>query len=751
MAKRIYEKARELGVESKELLKMLQDMGFEPKTASSSCTEKMEKALAEKLGEKATQPEKQGEKEPIKEKETAEDTTRKARRDAILKKIGMATGAKVSKRITVEVEPEPKTAKPKTEVPKTVEVETRPKRKDRKKLKPLRVIEHLSPRELAEVMSLDVKEVLRACMAFGVMATANQRLDLDVIETVAEELGFFAILVDEDEFRAPPEVEKVEEPEKESEKIATEDEKPEPKKPKKKKKKKKEHLPGEIKRPPVVTVMGHVDHGKTTLLDYIRKTNVVAGEKGGITQHIGAYSVETEHGKITFVDTPGHEAFTAIRARGADITDIVVLVISQDDGVMPQTKEAIRHAKAADVPIIVAINKMDLPGASSEKVKNELALQEVMVEDWGGDVLCADISALTGEGVEQLLELISLQAEMMELSANPEGAAEGVVVEALLDKFRGATATILVKKGTLKQGDSIVAGSCPGRVRSMEDERGKRLEEAGPSTPVVITGLNCVPQAGEPFKAVKNDIVAREIAEKRRAEDESKREGVAPREAMTLEDFYALFEGGKTKELNIVLKTDVDGSAEAIRNVLENLGNEEVGVKLINVDVGDISENDVLLAKASDGVVLGFNVKPDNRAKKAAKHEKVDIKLYSVIYELEADVRAALEGLLEPEVVENKIGVVEIKEIFRIPRVGDIAGCVVREGAVRRGAKIEIVRAEEVIGQAEVKGLKRYKDDVKEVAEGVECGIEIGGFKDFKVGDILNVIEVEKITRRLEK
>jgi len=751
LAKRIYEKARELGIESKELLSILRKLGFEPKTASSSFTEEMEKKLGQHLGDAEERPLTETPEGPSSDDtppESAEDGSRKARRDAILKKIGKATGQPVSPRRTVEVETKPK--KPaKTEVPKTVEVEVRPKKK-RKKLKPLRVIENMTPADLAEIMDSDVRDILRACMSFGIMATANQRLGLDVIEAVAEEMGYFAILVDEKEFKEPeaPPKEEAEAVEEATEiELAEEITEKTKKKKTRKKKAKKEIGPEDEPRAPVVTIMGHVDHGKTTLLDNIRNSNIIAGEKGGITQHIGAYEVETKHGKITFIDTPGHEAFTEMRARGAQVTDIVVLVVSQEDSVMPQTIEAINHADAAEVPIIVAINKMDLVGANPDRVKNELAKHGIVTEDIGGEVLCAEISALKGEGVEHLLELISLQAEIMELAANPNGEAKGIVIEAMLDKFRGATATLLVQEGTLHRGDSIIAGVCPGRIRNMEDERGNKRKEAGPSTPVVVTGLNGVPKAGEIFAVVESDTVARQIAEERIAL--SKSEQVASKD-MTLEDFFSLVEGESVKELPIVLKADVGGSAEAIKDIVENLGNEEVKVKLVHIGVGAITENDVLLAKASEGIVIGFNVKPDNRASKIAKNEKVDIKLYDVIYELEADVRAALEGMLEPEIVEEKIGVVEVRQLFKLPKVGTIVGCYVQDGAVRRGSKVEVLRAGEVIGQGTIQSLKRFKDDVSEVAAGFDCGIQVGGFANFVEGDTLIVSEVKEITRRLE-
>lgn len=751
MSKRIYEKAREIGIENKELLNALRELGFDIKTASSSFTDEMNERIKDLDFGKSSQ------------KESADipkkvDIARDARREAILKRMMGKTGSKpASTRKTVESEPpsdHKETPSTKHSVPKTSELELKPKPKKRKKLKPLRVMEKMTPKDLAKTIDIPVSEVLKGCMTFGVMATSNQRLGLDVIEAVCEELGYFAILVSEEGFYAPPILEKIIDEKSEDKTVGTDGEEVLPiidigrqKKAKKKKKKRKKGDKAGASRAPIVTVMGHVDHGKTTLLDYIRNAHVVAGEKGGITQHIGAYEVKTDSGNITFIDTPGHEAFTAMRARGAQFTDIVILVVAQDDGLMPQTKEAINHARAADVPIIIAINKMDLPAANADKVKNELAQNGIMVEDWGGDTLATEISALAGDGVSVLLEQIALQAEMMELTAEAEIPANGVVVEALLDKFRGATATILILEGTLKQGDSIVVGSISGRIRSMEDERGKRLKEAGPSTPVIITGLDGVPQAGDLFEVLPSDSEARKIAEERRKSEHVSEEPIPQK--MTLEDFFALVEGKEAKELPVVLKADVDGSLEAVKNILDNLGNDEVSVNTIYAGVGAINENDVLLASASTAIVLGFNVKPDNRAKKASKKEGVDIQIYDIIYELKADIKASLEGMLEPEMIEERIGTVEIRQVFQISKVGKIAGSFVQDGEVRRNSNVEIVRAGEVIGTGKISQLKRFKDDVKEVSGGFECGIEIEGFKDYQEGDILNVFETKKIIRRL--
>jgi len=786
---RIYEKARELGIPSKELIGQLQKLGFKPKTASSSFTKEMDKALSKTASSKP----KEDEKKQTSGKKSGD--SRRARLDAILKNIGKASGSPVSPQkiaSSEKEEEEEKVPEPKP-VPKTEELEKPPKPKKKKKLLPLKIFEGMTPQELATILDVEVKEILRTCISFGVMITSNQRLELDVIEAVAQEYGYFAILVSKQEFYAPePKIEKEpvgeekeeevieekkdekgkeeedkdeeEEEEVEIKKKTSEEPQEKPKdtktklakgKPKKKPRKKGKKTKGkkgagEQSRAPIVTVMGHVDHGKTTLLDYIRNANVVGGEKGGITQHIGAYEVKTKSGKITFIDTPGHEAFTQMRARGADVTDIVVLVVSQDDGVMPQTKEAIDHAKAADVPIIVAINKMDLPGASADRVKNDLTQHGVVVEDWGGDILNAEISALQGEGVDHLMELILLQAEMMELTADPHKPAKGFVVESELDKFCGAMATLLVLEGTLKVGDSIITGEFSGRIRSMQNDEGDKIKEAKPSTPVYVMGLGGVPQAGEDFYVVENDSKARKIAEKIKEDRELEDTDESSDEAMTLEDFYSLVEKSELKELPLVLKADVDGSLEAIKGLLENIESNEVSIKFVHCGVGAISENDVLLASTSGAVVIGFNVKPDSRAKKAAEKEKVDIKLYGIIYELEEDVKAALSGMLEPDIVEEQIGIAEIRQVFQIPKRGKIAGSYIQNGVVRRGAKVKILRVGEEIGVGEINGLRRFKDDVKEVATGYECGIEISGNTQFKEGDILEIYEVKKIARRLK-
>ncbi len=501
-------------------------------------------------------------------------------------------------------------------------------------------------------------------------------------------------------------------------------------------------------RSAVITIMGHVDHGKTSLLDFIRKSNIIAGESGGITQHIGAYEVEVSAGRITFLDTPGHEAFTAMRARGAQITDIVVLMVAADDSVMPQTVEAIDHARAAGVPIIVAINKMDLPQAKSEPIRQELAKLNLVPEAWGGSTIVVEISAKTGMGIDKLLEMILLQAEMLELKSNPDRRASGVVVESELSRGRGVIVTVLVQKGTLRIGEPFVTGPYNGRVRAMFNERGNPVIEAGPSTPVQVLGASGVPQAGDTFIITADEAEAREIATKRMR---IKREQDLRRaKRVSLKDVYEQIEEGKTKELNLVLKGDVAGSVEALSDALEKISTSEVKVKVIHRGVGSINESDVLLAAASDAIVVGFHVRPDLRARETASRESVDVRLYEVIYEIESDIRKALEGLLEPEITETVSGTVEVKEVFKISGVGQVAGSFVQEGSVKRGDRVRIIRDGVVAYKGVISSLRRFKDDVKEVSSGTECGIKIQDYNDLKTGDLLEAYQVKEVARKLE-
>ncbi|MEO2082457.1 MAG: translation initiation factor IF-2 [Desulfurobacteriaceae bacterium] len=584
--------------------------------------------------------------------------------------------------------------------------------------------EVISVREFAERLGVEPNQLLQDLIALGKFVAINQPIDFETAQKVAEKYGKVVKLEGAEEEEGILEKELEELPDKE------EDLKP---------------------RPPVVTVMGHVDHGKTTLLDYIRNTKVAEREAGGITQHIGASVVEAEtsEGKkrIVFLDTPGHEAFTAMRARGAQVTDIAVLVVAADDGVMPQTVEAINHAKAAGVPIVVAINKIDKPGANPEKVKQELTQHGLIPEDWGGDTVMVPVSAKTGEGVDELLEMIVLQAELMELKANPNKPARGVVLEAKLDKKRGPVATLLVQSGTLKVGDALVAGLYAGKVRAMFDDKGKQIKEAGPAMPVEILGLEGVPLAGDKFYVVKDLETARKIAEKRQ---ELARETALEKEKrVSLEDLFAQMKAGEVKELNVVLKADAQGSIEAIRKSLEELSTDEVKVNIIHAGVGPITENDVLLAAASNAIVIGFNVRPDAAARKAAEREKVEIRTYRVIYDIVDEVKKAMQGLLEPEEKEVYLGSAEVRATFKIPRVGTVAGCYVRGGVIRRNANVRLVRDGVVIYEGKIASLKRFKEDVREVQAGYECGIGLENFNDIKVGDIIECYTIEKVEREL--
>uniref|UniRef100_UPI0025C5DA68 translation initiation factor IF-2 n=1 Tax=Ignavibacterium sp. TaxID=2651167 RepID=UPI0025C5DA68 len=580
--------------------------------------------------------------------------------------------------------------------------------------KKIKVNEFIAVNELANLMNVPVSEVIAKCISMGLMVSINQRLDVETITLVADEFGF------EVEFQKEYTADVLED-------------KPDPE----------ESLKP---RPPVVTIMGHVDHGKTSLLDYIRNTNVVAGEAGGITQHIGAYQVELPEGKlITFLDTPGHEAFTAMRARGAQLTDIVVLVVAADDAVMPQTVEALNHAQAANVPIIVAINKIDKPGANPDKIKQQLADRNLLVEDWGGKYQCVELSAKTGKNIDLLLEKILLEAEILDLKANPDRPARGAVVEAELDKGRGVVATILVQKGTLKVGDPFVAGIYHGRVRAMFDERGNKVKEAPPSTPVQVLGFEGVPQAGDTFVVVESERDAREIALKRQ---QLKREQDQKQvHHLTLDEIAKQISIGGVKELPLIVKGDVDGSVEALSDSFMKLTNQEVVVRVIHKGVGGISESDVLLAAASNAIIIGFNVRPNLNARKLAETQKVDIRLYSVIYDAINEVKSALEGLLSPVLSEEITATVEVREVFKVPKVGTVAGCYVTDGKIARSNKIRIIRDGIVIHQGEILSLKRFKDDVREVDAGYECGISIVNFNDIKVGDIIEgfkIVETKK-------
>ena len=580
----------------------------------------------------------------------------------------------------------------------------------------LKVTEFVTVNELATLMNVPVVKVIDACMNLGLMVSINQRLDAEAMELVAEEFGFKVEFVTADL----------------QETIQEE-----------------EDDPADLsERPPIVTVMGHVDHGKTSLLDYIRDANVIAGEAGGITQHIGAYSVRLDNGSlITFLDTPGHEAFTAMRARGAKVTDMAIIIIAADDAIMPQTREAINHASAAGVPMIFAINKIDKTGANPERIREQLANMNILVEDWGGKYQCQEISAKQGTNVDKLLEKVLLEADLLELRANPNKKASGTVIESSLDKGRGYLATILVQNGTLHQGDVLLSGCCSGKVRAMYNERGQKITQAGPATPASVLGLNGAPPAGELFSAMEDEKEARELAGKR--EQLMRIQGLKTQKHITLEEIGRRIAVGNFQELNIIVKADVDGSIEALSDSLIKLSTEEVQVNVIHKAVGGISESDVLLATASNAIIIGFQVRPSSSARKLAEKEEIEIRLYSVIYDAIDEVKKGIEGMLAPEEKEEITATVEVRETFKISKVGTIAGCMVKEGKITRNAKVRIIRDGIVIYAGTLGSLKRFKDDVKEVQAGYDCGLNIDGYNDIKVGDIVEAYAITEVKRKL--
>ncbi len=583
--------------------------------------------------------------------------------------------------------------------------------------KVLKVTEFVTASEVATMMDVSTTEIISACMSLGIMVTMNQRLDAETLAIVAEEFGYEVDFVTADI----------------EESIVEEEDAPEDLKP----------------RAPIVTVMGHVDHGKTSLLDYIREENVIAGESGGITQHIGAYGVTLENGEtISFLDTPGHEAFTAMRARGAQVTDIAIIVIAADDDIMPQTKEAISHAQAAGVPIVFAINKIDRPTANPEKIKEGLAQMNLLVEDWGGKIQSHDISAKTGAGVKELLEKVLLEAELLELKANPNKAATGTVVEAFLDKGKGYVSTILVQAGTLKIGDYVLAGTTSGKVKAMQDERGKNVSEVGPSRPISILGLDSAPQAGDKFFVLADEREAKQIAARR--SQLQREQSVRTQRHITLDEIGRRIALGEFKELNIILKGDVDGSVEALTDSFQKLSTDEIQVNIIYKAVGPITESDVLLASASDAVIIGFNVRPMGNAKSIAEKEEIDIRMYSIIYDAINDLKDAMEGMLSPEMKEEITGTAEIRETFKISKVGTIAGCMVTTGKLFRNTNIRLIRDGVVIYTGEFASLKRFKDDVKEVAKGYDCGIQIKNYNDIQIGDVIEGFQEVAVKKKLK-
>jgi translation initiation factor IF-2 len=566
------------------------------------------------------------------------------------------------------------------------------------------------------MMNIQPTEIIKACMQLGIFASLNQRLDAETINIISSEFGFEVQFVSADVI----------------EQIAEEEDSPE----------------NMVTRPPVITVMGHVDHGKTSLLDFVRKANVIAGEAGGITQHIGAYSVELANGrKITFLDTPGHEAFTAMRARGAKVTDLAIIVIAADDSVMPQTKEAISHAQAAGVPMIFAFNKIDKPGANSDKIREQLSAMNILVEEWGGKFQSQEISAKKGLNIDALLEKVLLESDMLNLKANPEKRAVGTVIESALDKGRGYVTTLLVEAGTLRVGDAILAGHNSGRVKAMFNERGQKVNEAGPATPVSLLGFEGAPNAGDKFNVMEDEREARNIALKR--QQLQREQSLRTKKHLTIEEIGRRIALGDFKELNLIVKGDVDGSVEALTDSLQKLSTEKIQVRIIHKGVGQISESDVLLASASDAIIIGFQVRPSAPARKIAENEEIQIKLYSIIYKAIEEVKEAMEGMLSARIEEQITGTAEIREVFKITKVGTIAGCMVLDGKIGRTSKVRIIRDGIVIYTGELGSLKRFKDDVKEVVKGYECGLNIDRFNNIEVGDNVEAFEEVEVKQTL--
>lgn len=689
MAKvRIYELAKELEVSSKELITVLMDeFGVEAKNHMSVIDEEDAELIKELYTEQNKDEE--GKKQIVDEYEEKinEDINKELRKNSKKKSHG-------GQRRNESKEEE-----------KTDEV--------------IELDETIVVKDLAEKLKKPVVEVIKGLIFQGVMASVNQEIDFKTAEKLIESYGSFAVLKDNEVIKA------VEDEQEDVEDMMN------------------DSTGSEVKRPPIVTVMGHVDHGKTSLLDAIKRSKVTETEAGGITQHIGAYTVNINDEKITFLDTPGHEAFTAMRARGAQVTDVVILVVAADDGIMPQTVEAINHCKAAEVPMIVAINKVDKEGANIDRVKQELTEYGLVAEDWGGDTVCVPVSARTKQGIDSLLEMVVLTAEMLELKADPKRRARGTVIEAKLDKGRGPVASILVQNGTLKSGDSIIVGTTYGRIRAMVDDKGKKIKAAGPSMPVEILGLSEVPAAGDRFTVVKDEKTARNMAESRK--EKMRQEHFQTSNRVSMENLYSQIQEGKVKELGVIVKADVQGSVEAVRQSIEKLSSDNVKVRVIHGAVGAITETDVTLAYASNAIIIGFNVRPDNNAIAQADKDGVDIKTYRIIYDALDDIKSAMIGMLEPEYVEEVIGRAEARQVYKISNVGTIAGCYVLNGKITRNCSVRVVRDGIVITESTLASLKRFKDDVKEAAAGYECGLSIEKFNDIKEGDIIEAFVMKEV------
>lgn len=690
---RIYELSKELGRSSKELIALLHDeFGITVKNHMSVIDEEDANLIKEMLSEDNDKNNDDKKSDLVEEYEEMIDSSIKVRKS---KKVKSKNGEEVSSNAAGEKKQEFEDI---IEISKTITV-----------------------KELSEKLKKPTTEVIKQLMFMGVMAAINQEIDFQTASKVASKFNIEVI-------------QKAEEADKKELKSEFESEFEDDKN---------EDESKWIKRPPVVTVMGHVDHGKTSLLDAIRKSSVTATEAGGITQHIGAYTVKMNDGKVTFLDTPGHEAFTAMRARGAEITDVVILVVAADDGIMPQTEEAINHCKAAKVPIVVAINKIDKPGANVDRVKQELTEYGLVPEDWGGDTICVPVSAKTKEGLDNLIEMTILTADVMELKADPKRHARGTVIEGKFDKGRGPVASLIVQNGTLKVGNSILVGSTYGRIRAMFDDKGKKIKSAGPSVPVEVLGLSNVPEAGDKFNVVKDEKTARNMAETR--VEKLRSVNLTSKHKVSLEDLYKQIQEGKVKELSIIVKADVQGSVEAVKQSFEKLSNDTVKVRIIHGAVGAITETDVILASASNAIIIGFNVRPDNNASALAEKENVDIKTYRVIYNAIDDIKAAMVGMLDPEFKEEVIGNAEIRHIYKISSVGTVAGCYVTSGKIVRNGSVRVVRDGIVVLEGQLASLKRFKDDAKEVAKGFECGLTIENFNDIKEGDVIEAFQMVKV------
>lgn len=711
---RIYELAKQLGVTNKELLAKLPDLGIAAKSHASSLNPEQARAVAAvfkpELLEKARAdiPDAPVPKKPtVKAKEEPKPAAKQEKSDGPPKVVSK----KVAKKIRAQAKADRRAAIEQDRIEEAEAAAAAPPK--------ITVREGTTVKELAEKLNVNPSVLIQTFMNAGAMVSLNQRVDLELAELAADEHGF---VLEKEQLYKSDELDKADEKGKYE----------------------------EIVRPPVVTVMGHVDHGKTALLDYIRKANVVAGEAGGITQHIGAYTVESDTGKVTFIDTPGHAAFTAMRARGASVTDIVILVVAADDGVMPQTEEAIHHAQAANVPIIVAINKCDLPAANADRVRKELADRNLVPEDWGGETIMVEVSAITGENIDKLLELLTLQSEMLELKAAPDAPARGVIIEAQLDKAMGPLGTVLVRQGTLRVGDAFVCGNASAKVRALITSTGDRIKEAPPSTAVAVLGFNELPTVGDILQETKDEKEARAIAEERADLTRADRLQQTGQKPTTLEELQATLKGDKAEELCLVVKGDTVGSVEAIRDALEKISDERVNLRVLHGAVGAISETDINLAAASNAIVVGFNIRAMGAADAEAKRQGVEIRYYSIIYKLIEDITKALEGLLQPELKETVTGHAEVRETFRVKGAGMIAGCYITDGTIRRNSGARVLRDGTVIYQSKIASLRRFKEDVRDVGVNFECGIGVENFNDVKVGDVIEAFTVTEEAQSLK-